>query len=84
MHLPPIGILKDVRDIAHIKQVQDVINKAHSENKKKYMSWIEQMKSLEEGLEDKVADEKISQKAEQKGKAEERKDMEIRDSILDI
>lgn len=48
------------------------------------MSWIEQMKSLEEGLEDKVADEKISQKAEQKGKAEERKDMEIRESILDI
>lgn len=35
MHLPHIGILKDVRDIAHIKQVQDVINKAHSENKKK-------------------------------------------------
>lgn len=50
----------------------------------KNMSWIAQMKSLEEGLEDKVADEKISQKAEQKGKAEERKDMEIRDSILDI
>lgn len=37
MHLPPIGILKDVRDIAHIKQVQDVINKAHSENRKKYV-----------------------------------------------
>lgn len=32
-----IGILKDVRDIAHIKQVQDVINKAHSENRKKYV-----------------------------------------------
>lgn len=27
-------IIKYIRDIAHIKQVQDVINKEHSENKK--------------------------------------------------
>lgn len=42
------------------------------------------MKSLEEGLGDKVADETVSQKAGQKGQAEERKDMEMRESISEI
>lgn len=38
----------------------------------KNISWKAQIKSLEEGLEDKIADEKISQKADQKDKKHRR------------
>ena len=48
-----ISIIKDVR--AHVKQVQDVIKKECSENKKS-LSCIAQIKSLMESLEDKVED----------------------------
>ena len=58
-------ISSKTRDRAQIEQAQNVIKKEHSENKK-IVAWTAQIKSLEEGVEDRIADEKISQKAEQK------------------
>lgn len=65
-----ISIIKDIRDTAHIKQVQDVIKKECSENSNynKNISWVEQLKSSAKGWEDKSADEATAQKAEKKTK----------------